>query len=63
MGLFEICVVLYICATLFALTMTYREQRQNGHKNMLFNTIGFIACTVWPLVMAGMIVARGLRLA
>lgn len=63
MGLWEICVIFYVCVAIFALFMTRREQRQTGQTSVLFNSIGFAVCTVWPLAMAGMIAARALRLA
>ena len=63
MGLWEIVVVLYLVSTAFALYMTRREQRQTGQTSVLMNSIGFAVCTVWPVVMVGMLVARALRLA
>ena len=63
MGLFEICVILYVLITVFALIMTRREQRQTGQTSLVFNSIGFAICTVWPLAMAGLLAARALRLA
>ena len=63
MGLWEICVALYILVTVFALIMTRREQLQTGQTSLVFNSIGFAVCTVWPVAMAALIVARGLRLA
>jgi heme/copper-type cytochrome/quinol oxidase subunit 2 len=63
MGLWEIFVVLYLVSTAFALYMTRREQRQTGQTSVLMNSMGFAVCTVWPLVMVGMLAARALRLA
>ena len=62
MGLWEICIVFYALVAIFALIMTRREQLQTGQTSVLFNSIGFAVCTVWPVAMAGIIVARGLRL-
>lgn len=52
MALVEIWLLLYTLATLFAITMCYREQRQLGQTTLVFNMISVLACIVWPLSVA-----------
>ena len=63
MGLWEIAIVAYVAVMVFALIMTRREQLQTRQTSLVFNTIGFAICTIWPLAMAGFLAARALRLA
>lgn len=51
--------VLYALVTLFAIYMTYQEQKRQARPSLMFNMIGYLACTIWPVVgAAAFIVAR-----
>lgn len=63
MGLWEFSIFAYVAVMVFALIMTRREQRQTQQTSLVFNSIGFAICTIWPLAMAGLLAARALRLA
>ncbi len=58
MGLWDIGVILYFGIAVFAITMTYREQRQKGQNSPLFNVIGFAVCILWPLMIAAVLHSR-----
>ncbi len=42
----------YTFSTIFAIAMTYREQKRSGRSTPLFVLIGYLLCTVWPVVVA-----------
>ena len=50
--------MLYAATTALALTMTYREQRQRGQARPAYAVIGYMACTVWPLMAMVFLVSR-----
>jgi hypothetical protein len=54
MGLLQIVMAIYIFTTIFALMMTYHEQKKRGHQTPVFVMIGYVSCMVWPLVGAVM---------
>ena len=60
MDLWTIFVALYVVSSVFAITMTYREQKRRGHKTPVFALIGYLLCTVWPLVVAAILVFSSL---
>lgn len=53
----SIVFVLYMLVSVFAVYMTYQEQKRQDHPSPMFNLIGYLACTVWPLVAAAALVA------
>jgi len=61
MDFWNIVFIVYLSVTVFAVIMTYREQRQTGQKSLVYNLFGLIACTVWPLVVAGILMSPRLR--
>ncbi len=56
MGFWVFITVIYCAVTTFALYMTYQEQRRHGQQSIVFNMIGYVLCTVWPLLAAAMLV-------
>jgi hypothetical protein len=50
MALWVFFVILYMSSILGATYMTLREQRNNAATGTVYNIIGILACTVWPLV-------------
>lgn len=56
MDFWTFVVALYVISTIFAITMTYREQKRRGHRTPVFAIIGYILCTVWPLVVAVLVI-------
>jgi len=57
MGLWELGVVLYVFITGTTLVMAWREQVRNGSRSYIMNALSFLACTLWPLVIAVFLVA------
>lgn len=47
-----IAITFYVLATLFAITMCYREQQRIGQTNLVFNLMSLLACIAWPLIVA-----------
>ncbi|MFN4128278.1 MAG: hypothetical protein ACK4GC_00440 [Paracoccaceae bacterium] len=45
----------------FAAYMTHQEQKRQDRPSPLFNLIGYLACTVWPLVAAAALIAAWWR--
>lgn len=54
MDVMDFVIAIYVVATVFALCMTYREQRRRGQITPVFTLIGYCLCLVWPLVVAVM---------
>jgi cytochrome c oxidase assembly factor CtaG len=50
MTVWTFLLVLYVASTIAAVVMTYREQRRTTLVSPLYRLIGYLACTVWPLV-------------
>ncbi len=46
----------YVLISIFAITMTYKEQKKSNRTTPVFVFIGYLACTVWPLLVAVMLV-------
>jgi hypothetical protein len=61
MDFWSVVFVAYLIVTVFAVAMTYREQRQIGQKSVVYNVIGYVACTFWPLVVAVILMSLRLR--
>ncbi len=49
-------IAFYIATSIFAISMTYREQKKSGTVTPIFALIGALLCTVWPLVVAMVLV-------
>ena len=58
MTLWTFMLALYVATTVMALVMTYREQRRMDRARPGYTLIGYIACTVWPLVAVVFLVSR-----
>lgn len=58
MGILDVLVALYIATTVFALVMTYREQKASGRTSPVLQVMGFLACTAWPFVALACLVSR-----
>lgn len=56
-GLAEILVMLYALVASAAMAMTWREGRQTGGRSPLAVAGGMLACALWPLACAAMLVA------
>jgi len=54
----ELGAILYFGIATCAMMMTYREQREKGLKNPLFNALGFVVCILWPFLIAAILHAR-----
>lgn len=52
MNLWEIGAAAYILTILVALILTHHEQRQRGQTAPARMLVGYVLCTVWPLVAA-----------
>ena len=61
MTIIELGLAAYALITLFAFIMTYLEQRRTGQRTPIFNLIGYAACTVWPVVIAVVILTKSMR--
>jgi uncharacterized membrane protein len=55
-GFWLILIVIYGAVTVFALYMTYQEQRRHVHQSLGINLMGYVLCTLWPLLAAVMLV-------
>jgi hypothetical protein len=60
MTIWDIGITIYAAITLMALFMTAREH-YGMRKTSVFTLLGYIACTVWPLTLAGIFVAAQRR--
>ena len=56
MGFWLFVSMIYCAVTVFALYMTYQEQRRQGRKSLAFNLMGYGLCTIWPILAAAMLV-------
>lgn len=56
MGFWLTLIVIYGAVAVFALYMTYQEQRRHSHQSLGFNLMGYILCTLWPLLAAVMLI-------
>ncbi|SDW13926.1 hypothetical protein [Roseicitreum antarcticum] len=48
-------VAAYFVISAFAIAMTYREQRKTGGQSIVLNAVAYVACAVWPVVLAVLI--------
>lgn len=53
--------LIYIAITIFAVYMTYQEQRRQGRSSPVYNMIGYLLCTVWPVLIAAILVIARFR--
>lgn len=47
-----IFLIIYAVTTVLAIVMTYREQKRKQLKSPLFTLIGYVLCSIWPIVIA-----------
>ncbi|MCF6275858.1 MAG: hypothetical protein L3J05_08865 [Robiginitomaculum sp.] len=59
MDAWTLIVTVYLFISIAAIIMTYREQKRSNLKSPLFTLIGYVLCTVWPVTVAGTLVAIG----
>ena len=59
MDIWTFIIAAYIVVFIAAFAMTYREQQRNHVKSLLFCSIGYILCTVWPLTIIVVLGAIG----
>lgn len=52
MNFLTIFFTIYAISTTVAIIMTYREQKRKQQKSPLFTLIGYVLCSVWPAVIA-----------
>jgi len=60
MDIGSVFIVFYVATSIFAIAMTYREQKRRGHSTPVFALIGYLLCTVWPLLVAAILVFTSL---
>jgi hypothetical protein len=58
----EVIISVYLTVSLFAIYMTYREQKQAGTSSLMFRLLGFVACALWPLPLTAMIASKAFDL-
>ena len=56
MGWIETVWGAYALIAAFAFMMTLREQLGQGPRGLLPNLAGYVACTVWPLAFAAVLI-------
>ena len=56
MDFWTIVIALYCLTTLIAVSLTYQEQKQRQEGTPIYTAIGYLLCTVWPVVAAVMVV-------
>lgn len=61
MGIWTFVLTAYVAVTVFALYMTYQEQRRHNRRSFTFNLIRYALCVVWPLLIAGLAVLARFR--
>ncbi|KMK63838.1 hypothetical protein [Puniceibacterium sp. IMCC21224] len=47
----------YLVVAIFAVCMTYCEQKRAGNRSFLFDLLGYLACVVWPATLTVLLVA------
>ena len=50
-------IALYGVVAALAAAMTYCEQRCDENRSTFYNILGFIACSVWPLMLVAVAIA------
>lgn len=53
--MWTILTIAYVLSVMLAISLTYNEQKQRGGTVPVRAAIGFLLCTVWPLVIAIMV--------
>jgi|AntRauTorckE5430_2_1112549.scaffolds.fasta_scaffold33316_2 hypothetical protein len=53
--------ILYLAIAGFAALMSYLERCDKGEHNLMYTTLGFTACALWPLTLLTVIVALMIR--
>ena len=48
---------LYLCISLFAVFMTYQEQKRRRKPSPIFNLISYVLCVLWPLALGAILIA------
>lgn len=56
MGWIEIMMALYALIATGGLTMTLREQVQQGRRGLLLRLASYAACTLWPFTLAAVLI-------
>ncbi|WP_136444003.1 hypothetical protein [Pacificoceanicola onchidii] len=46
----------YCLSAIMAITLTYQEQKRRGQSSPVYSLIGYLLCTVWPVVATVMVV-------
>jgi hypothetical protein len=52
MILWTVVLIIYGLIALVAVVMTFDEQCRAGRRYMLYNAAGYLACLLWPLPVA-----------
>lgn len=52
MNFWTIVIGVYVMTTIVAITLTWREQKNRGERTPVYNFIGYLLCTIWPIVAA-----------
>lgn len=47
---------IYAAISIFAITMTYKEQKRTKEVTPIFALIGYLTCTIWPLLVATILI-------
>lgn len=47
----------YVLVACLAALMTYIERRETGERGLVYTTLGFVACAVWPVTILTLLVA------
>ncbi|WP_226561913.1 hypothetical protein [Salipiger thiooxidans] len=56
MNFWTIAAAAYVWTVIAAVTLTYREQKRRGEESPVYTLIGYVCCSVWPVVAAVMLV-------
>lgn len=51
MELWNVLGAVYVTVALFAISMTWHEQVENGHRNLFLRALGFLLCLLWPVLV------------
>lgn len=53
----SVIVSFYLCISVFAVYMTYQEQKRRRKPSPLFNLISYVLCVLWPLALGAILIA------
>lgn len=56
MDFWTIVMAVYCLSAIMAITLTYQEQKRRGENTPVYAFIGYLLCTVWPVVATVMVV-------